>query len=72
MDKKLLFVYNAKSGKAKIRAKLADIIDTLLRLDIELKHIRHSVLRMRLTRLQMTERNLICWYAAAEMALLTR
>lgn len=31
MDKKLLFVYNAKSGKAKIRAKLADIIDTFIK-----------------------------------------
>lgn len=31
MSKKLLFVYNAKSGKAKIRNKLADIIDVFIK-----------------------------------------
>lgn len=31
MDKKLLFIYNAKSGKAKIRNKLADIIDVFIK-----------------------------------------
>ena len=27
MEKKLLFVYNPKAGKAQIRSKLADILD---------------------------------------------
>ncbi|MDE6209875.1 MAG: YegS/Rv2252/BmrU family lipid kinase [Lachnospiraceae bacterium] len=31
MDKKLLFIYNAKSGKAKIRNKLVDIIDVFIK-----------------------------------------
>ena len=29
--KRLLFVYNAKSGKAKIRTRLADIIDVFIK-----------------------------------------
>lgn len=31
MNKRLLFIYNAKSGKAKIRTKLADIIDVFIK-----------------------------------------
>lgn len=31
MDEKLLFIYNAKSGKAKIRTKLADVIDIFIK-----------------------------------------
>lgn len=36
MDKKLLFVYNPKAGKARIRTKLADILDVFARDGYEL------------------------------------
>lgn len=36
MDKKMLFVYNPKAGKAQIRSKLADILDVFARAGYEL------------------------------------
>lgn len=36
MDKKLLFIYNPKAGKAKIRNKLADILDVFARANYEI------------------------------------
>lgn len=36
MGKKLLFIYNPKAGKAKIRNKLADILDIFARADFEI------------------------------------
>ena len=43
--KKLLFVYNARSGKARIKRYLSDIINIL-------RVIRHSLSAMRRNRLQ--------------------
>lgn len=36
MDKKLLFIYNPKAGKAKIKNKLADILDVFARANYEI------------------------------------
>lgn len=40
--KKLLFIYNPRAGKEKIRSNFLDIIDILQRQIMKLRCIRHS------------------------------
>lgn len=66
MKKRLLFIFNPKSGKAQIKNKLYEIIDTFVKGGYEALLIppRESVTLMR--KPKNLRRRWIWWYAAEE------
>lgn len=72
MDKKMLFVFNPKAGKGKIKANLLDIVDIFNKGGYEVISIPHRNQKMPTRKPKNTNPKWTLLYVAAETGLLMR